>query len=153
MRETKEHIMKILVIQGPNLNNLGNRDQAIYGSTTLEAIHSGLSQIATEHGVDMDTFQSNHEGELIDYIQQNTESDCVIIINPGALTHYSYSLRDAIADTQASAVEVHLSNIHAREGWRNQSVIADVCIAQISGLGAYGYTAALLYLINAERNK
>ena len=152
MQKTKEQIMKILVIQGPNLNNLGNRDHAIYGATTLDTIHSELRQTATEHGVDIDTFQSNHEGELIDYIQQNANSDCAIIINPGALTHYSYSLRDAIADTQASAIEVHLSNIHAREEWRNQSVIADTCIGQISGLGAYGYTAALLYLINAGRN-
>ena len=145
--------MKILVLQGPNLNNLGKRDESIYGSVSLETIHEQLAIIATEHGVSLTTFQSNHEGDLIDHIQKNTDSDSTIIINPGALTHYSYALRDALADARVPTIEVHLSNIHSREDWRHHSVIADVCIGQVSGLGSYGYTAALLYLINMDRSK
>lgn len=145
--------MNILVIQGPNLNNLGKRDQAIYGSTTLETIHEELTQVATQHGLNLACFQSNHEGGLIDYIQANAAPDSGIIINPGAFTHYSFALRDALADTQATIVEVHLSNIYSRESWRHKSVIADVCIGQISGLGPYGYMAALSYFIHAHRSQ
>ena len=148
----KEQIMNILVIQGPNLNNLGKRDPSIYGSTTLETIHRQLTEIATEHGLTINCLQSNHEGELIDHIQDNITSNSAIIINPGAFTHYSYALRDALEDAQVPIIEVHLSHIHSRESWRQQSVIADVCLGQISGLGPYGYLAALQYLIDNYRS-
>ena len=120
--------MNILVIQGPNLNNLGKRDQSIYGSIDLETIHRNLTRVATQRGVELTCFQSNHEGELIDYIQDNTTADSAIIINPGAFTHYAYALRDALADTEVPILEVHLSNIHSREAWRHHSVITDVCV-------------------------
>jgi 3-dehydroquinate dehydratase-2 len=145
--------MNILVIQGPNLNNLGRRDPSIYGSTTLETIHQQLTNIATEHGLTISFFQSNHEGQLIDHVQANITSTSAIIINPGAFTHYSYALRDALEDARVPIIEVHLSNIHSREPWRRHSVIADVCLGQISGLGPYGYTAALHYLIDHYRSK
>jgi 3-dehydroquinate dehydratase-2 len=145
--------MNILVIQGPNLNNLGKRDQSIYGSIDLETIHRNLTRVATQHGVELTCFQSNHEGELIDYIQDNTTADSAIIINPGAFTHYAYALRDALADTEAPILEVHLSNIHSREPWRHHSVITDVCVGQISGLGPYSYIAALMYLLDEHRSK
>ena len=148
----KVRIMNILVIQGPNLNNLGKRDPSIYGSTTLETIHRQLTEIATEHGLTISCLQSNHEGELIDYIQDSVTSNSAIIINPGAFTHYSYALRDALEDAQVPVIEVHLSNIHSRELWRQESVIADVCLGQISGLGSYGYLVALQYLIDNYRS-
>lgn len=135
--------MKILVIHGPNLNALGKRDTEIYGSQTLEEINQRLEKRAEELGVEVVAFQSNSEGALIDFIQGQADKASGIVINPGALTHYGLSLRDALADTRLPIIEVHLSHIHAREEWRAKSVIAPVARGQISGLGWRGYLAAL----------
>lgn len=139
--------MKILVINGPNLNILGKRDREIYGETTWAAIDSLLKEQGKELNVEVVTFQSNSEGCLIDFIQQQADSTDGIIINPGALTHYSYALSDALADIQLPIIEVHLSNIYAREEWRAQSVTAPVVTGQISGLGWRGYIAALRIIV------
>jgi 3-dehydroquinate dehydratase-2 len=135
--------MKILVIHGPNLNMLGSRQTAVYGDKTLVEIDSLLQKRARELGVELETLQSNHEGALIDFIQEKSPEAAGIIINPGALTHYGLSLRDALADTSLPVIEVHLSNIHTREEFRQQSVIAPIARGQISGLGWRGYIAAL----------
>jgi len=135
--------MKILVIHGPNLNMLGSRQVSLYGDKTLAEINSLLDKAAYELGVEVETFQSNHEGTLVDFIQEKSSEATGIIINPGALTHYGLSLRDALADTSLPVIEVHLSNIYAREEFRQQSVIAPVSRGQISGLGWRGYIAAL----------
>jgi 3-dehydroquinate dehydratase II len=139
--------MKILVVHGPNLNLLEKRIKEIYGDKTLEEINRLLRQLATELGVELVTFQSNNEGALIDFIQKESPAANGIIINPGALTHYGFSLRDALADTNLPVVEVHLSNIYAREEFRQRSVIAPVARGQISGLGWRGYVAALRTLV------
>jgi len=139
--------MKILVINGPNLNILGKRDREIYGETTWAEIDSLLKEQGKELNVEVVTFQSNSEGCLIDFIQQQADSTDGIIINPGALTHYSYALSDALADIQLPIIEVHLSNIYAREEWRAQSVTAPVVTGQISGLGWRGYIAALRIIV------
>ena len=135
--------MRILVIHGPNLNTLGQRQPAIYGSLTLKDIDSRLQQRAQELGVELVIYQSNHEGNLIDFLQKEVTMAQGIIINPGALTHYGLSLRDALAAIDIPIVEVHLSNIYAREEWRAKSVTAPVVKGQISGLGWWGYLKAL----------
>ena len=135
--------MKILVIHGPNLNMLGKREKAIYGEKTLHEINALLEKEGQTLNVELVTFQSNHEGELIDFIQKQADSAHGIIINPGALTHYGFSLLDALVDSKLPVIEVHLSNIYRREEWRAYSVIAPVAKGQISGLGWRGYTAAL----------
>ena len=139
--------MKILIIHGPNLNMLGKRDKAIYGDKTLAEIDSLLKKRGEIIKVEVTTFQSNSEGNLIDFIQEQSDSADGIIINPGALTHYGLSLLDALADTGLPVIEVHLSNIYAREDWRAESVIAPVTKGQISGLGWRGYLAALEGLV------
>ncbi len=139
--------MKILVIYGPNLNLLGKRDPAHYGTRTLSDINDALARKASELKVELATLQSNSEGTLIDFIQEQTDGAAGIIINPGALTHYGLSLRDALADFGLPVIEVHLSNIHARERWRTKSVIAPVARGQISGLGWRGFLAALDLLV------
>ena len=138
--------MKILVINGPNLNMLGKRDKAIYGDKTLSQIDSILKKEGKSLGADIVSFQSNSEGALIDFIQNNSSRAGGIIINPGALTHYGFSLRDALDDSKLPIIEIHLSNIYAREDWRTESVIAPVAKGQISGLGWQGYVAALQIL-------
>ena len=138
--------MRILVINGPNLNQLGKRDNDIYGTMSLETIETKIKTRATELHIDVDFFQNNSEGSIIDYLQSNTETSSGIIINPGALTHYGLSLRDALVDTRLPIVEVHISNIHARESWRHESIIAAISKGQIAGLGWSGYIAALNYL-------
>jgi 3-dehydroquinate dehydratase-2 len=138
--------MKILVINGPNLNMLGKRDKAIYGGKTLAQIDTILQKEGKSLGVEIVSFQSNSEGALIDFIQENSSRASGIIINPGALTHYGFSLRDAMDDSGLPVIEVHLSNIYAREDWRTESVIAPVAKGQISGLGWQGYVAALQIL-------
>ena len=139
--------MKILVINGPNLNMLGKRDKEIYGDKTLVEIDSLLKKQGKALAIEVITFQSNSEGALIDFIQEQSNSADGIIINPGALTHYGFALRDALADSGLPIVEVHLSNIYAREEWRAKSVIAPVAKGQISGLGWRGYIAALRTLV------
>ena len=139
--------MKILVINGPNLNMQGKRNREIYGEKTLAEIDSLVKKQGEALGVEIVTFQSNSEGALIDFIQEQSGSADGIIINPGALTHYGFSLRDALADTKLPLIEIHLSNIYAREEWRAKSVIAPVATGQISGLAWRGYVAALQTLV------
>ena len=133
----------INVVNGPNLNLLGSREPEIYGRTTLEDIRAGLEKKAEELGVEVEHFQSNHEGAIIDYIQGLPHRSQGIIINPGALTHYSYALRDALAALDIPILEVHISNIASREEWRSVSVISPVVTGVIAGLGARGYELAL----------
>ncbi|PAQ16308.1 type II 3-dehydroquinate dehydratase [Bacillaceae bacterium SAOS 7] len=139
----------ILLLNGPNLNRLGKREPDIYGAVTLEELESHLTSKAKEAGVTLSAFQSNHEGELIDrlHLAADEEMDG-IIFNPGAFTHYSYALRDAVASISIPTIEVHISNIHARESFRHQSVIAPVASGQIAGLGLIGYELALQALIH-----
>jgi len=139
--------MKFLVINGPNLNMLGERDKDIYGNKTLSELDVKIKKQGEILGVDIVTFQSNSEGDIIDLIQKQASQMDGIIINPGALTHYGFSLRDALADSNLPVIEVHLSNIYAREDWRATSVIAPIAMGQISGLGWRGYVAALQILV------
>ena len=133
-----------LVIQGPNLNLLGTREPDVYGKTTLEDIHQRLGELAKAQSVDLDTFQSNHEGELIDRIQKAKQDGVdFIIINPGAFTHTSVALRDVLAGVAIPFTEVHLSNIHQREEFRKHSYLSDIATGVICGLGAIGYELAL----------
>ncbi len=138
--------MKILVINGPNLNMVGKRDKAIYGEKTLYEIDALLKKEAQALNIDVVTFQSNHEGALIDFIQEQTTSAHGIIINPGALTHYGFSLLDALIDSKLPVIEVHLSDIYHREEWRAKSVIAHIAEERIIGLGWRGYITALQVL-------
>ena len=138
--------MKILIVNGPNLNMLGKRDKVTYGEKILAEIDALVKKQGEDLAVEVRTFQSNHEGALVDFIQEQSDSANGIIVNPGALTHYGFSLRDALADTKLPIIEVHLSNIYNREEWRAKSVIAPIAKGQISGLGWRGYGAALRIL-------
>lgn len=138
----------ILVIHGPNLNLLGRRQPEIYGTTTLDEIDDALKRAAAERNFEIVVTQSNYEGALIDQIQRYGWVASGIIINPGALTHYSLALRDALAAVPAPAIEVHLSNIAAREQFRHHSVISAIVHGTIAGLGASGYVLALQYLMD-----
>ncbi len=138
---------KIILLQGPNLNMLGQRDIAQYGSLTLSELENSVRSKAKEFGYELLSFQSNHEGDLIDMIQELTNESSAMIINPGALTHYSYAIHDAIIDSKLPTVEVHLSNIHEREPWRAHSVIASACVHSIVGKKLAGYHEALDFLV------
>lgn len=135
--------MRILVIHGPNLNLLGTREPDVYGTTTLRQIDEKLTRAAQAASIELQAFQSNHEGALIDIIQEKMGWMDGIIINPGGLTHTSVSLRDAIAGAGVPAIEVHLSNIHRREAFRQKSLLAGVCTGQITGFGEHSYYLAL----------
>jgi len=136
----------ILVVNGPNLNLLGKRDPEIYGSGTLSNLESALESLAGDLQIQLRFFQSNAEGDIIDYLHSNGFEADGLIMNPGAFTHYSYAIRDAIDSVGIRAVEVHLSNIFGREEFRHHSVIAPVCIGQICGFGFDSYHAALRLL-------
>jgi len=140
--------VKILVLHGPNLNLLGEREPDVYGRTTLAEIDRRLSEQAATQGASVDSFQSNHEGALIDRIHAARTTHQGILINPGGLTHTSISLRDALIASDLPIIEVHLSNIHARESFRRTSTISDIAIGQVVGLGPLGYELALTALID-----
>jgi 3-dehydroquinate dehydratase-2 len=143
--------MHILVIHGPNLNILGRREPEIYGHTTLARIDDALRQHAEQAGATLRSFQSNHEGALVDVLQAEGWDADGIIINPGALTHYGLSLRDALATLHAPIIEVHLSNVYKREAFRHTSLVAPVATGQIAGLGWRGYLLALEWLLLNEQ--
>ena len=149
MTESKANERKgrILVLHGTSLNTLGQREPGIYGYTTLAEIDDRLHARASELGYEVITFQSNHEGALIDCLQEEAEYVVGIVINPGGLTHTSYSLRDALKDANRPIIEVHLSNVHARETFRHESFIAAITVGQVAGLGWRGYLQALEALI------
>ncbi|NJN67748.1 MAG: type II 3-dehydroquinate dehydratase [Chloroflexaceae bacterium] len=139
--------MKVLFINGPNLNALGKRQPEIYGTLTLSQIEQLVDFYAAQQGVNLVCFQSNQEGTLIDFIQAEGWDADGVIINPGALTHYGLALRDALASLEAPIIEVHLSNVYQREPFRHTSVIAPIATGQIAGLGWLGYRLALEWLI------
>lgn len=145
--------MRILVIHGPNLNMLGKRERSIYGEKTLQEIDALLKKESKALSVELVTCQSNHEGALVDFIQEHADSARGIIVNPGALTRYGFSLLDALVDSKLPVIEVHLSNIHRREEWRAKSIIAPIAQGQISGLGWRGYVAALQVLVGKLKAK
>lgn len=139
--------MKLLVINGPNLNMLGIREPEKYGNTTFAELEKELYAYSFELGIDIETFQSNHEGEIIDKIQQTLGNFEGILINPGGYTHTSVAIRDAIASVNLPCVEVHMTNIHAREEFRHKSLIAPVCTGQIAGFGKESYKLGLKALV------
>lgn len=139
--------MKFLVVNGPNLNLLGSREPEIYGTSGYDALVSRIKASAASMNVEVEVFQSNHEGAILDKLHAARGSFDGIIINPGAYTHYSYAILDALKAVKLPAVEVHISNIHQREAFRHTSVTAAGCDGQICGLGQFGYVAAMGYLI------
>ncbi len=136
--------MKIVVIQGPNLNMLGVREQNIYGPMKLEQIHAQMKEVATQNGVEIEFFQSNLEGELVDKIQECYGDADGIVINAAAYTHTSIAIRDAISAVNLPAIEVHISNINRREEFRKENMIAPVCTSSVVGFGPFGYHLAMM---------
>jgi 3-dehydroquinate dehydratase II len=139
--------MKLLVINGPNLNKLGQRDASVYGHHSYEKLVQMIHDHASSHKFDVECRQTNHEGQIIDWLQESENFDGVVL-NAGAYTHYSYAIRDAISDCVIPVIEVHISNVHNRESFRHQSVLAPVTNGQITGLGFHSYTLACLAIKN-----
>ena len=139
--------MKIVVIQGPNLNMLGVREQQIYGPMKLEQIHAQMKEVATQNGVEIEFFQSNLEGEMVDKIQECYGEASGIIINAAAYTHTSIAIRDAISAVNLPTIEVHISNIHRREEFRKDNMIAPVCTSSVVGFGPFGYHLAMMGML------
>lgn len=136
--------MKLLILNGPNLNRLGKREPEIYGSETLADVQLKCEKLASSFGATIDFRQSNHEGVLVDWIHEAADTNIDgIVFNPGAYTHTSIALRDAIASIDVPVIEVHISNIHARESFRHESKLAAECVGQICGLGTFGYELAM----------
>lgn len=144
---------RILIVNGPNLNMLGKREPEVYGNKTLSEINQRLEQLGRDLGLDLVFFQSNGEGEIIDFIQEEGPKADGIIINPGAFTHYSYAIRDAILAVGTDTIEVHMTNVFKREEFRHRSVIAPVCRGFVGGFGSYGYAMALSYLSDRGRKE
>jgi 3-dehydroquinate dehydratase-2 len=138
--------MKILIVNGPNLNWLGKREPEVYGHQTLADLEEYLSRQVVDQDIKLLFFQANGEGDIIDFIQKENDANG-LIINPGAFTHYSYAIRDCVSSMEFPSIEVHISNIHDREAFRHESVIAPVCRGQITGLGFTGYRLAMEALI------
>jgi len=144
--------MKIFVVNGPNLNMLGTREPKYYGSQSLDEINTEIEEKAVALGIEAVFFQSNSEGEIVGLIQQAASGGASgIILNAGAFTHYSYAIHDAITSTDIPVVEVHLSNLHRREPFRHNSVLADACVGQVAGFGKYSYMMALEYFAAAKK--
>ena len=139
--------MKFLILNGPNLNLRGSREPDIYGTTGYEALCAMLKEKAASMGAEADCFQSNHDGAIIDAIHGAEGKYDAIIMNPGAFTHYSYAILDALKAVSVPCIEVHISNVHQREEFRHKSVTAPACVGQICGLGTYGYVAAMTYFM------
>lgn len=146
-------MQKVAVIHGPNLNMLGLREPEIYGTTNLEMLNKDLKTKAEELNLEIEIMQSNHEGEIVDFLHQNYKNLDGVIINPGGLTHTSVVLRDALASVMLPIIEVHISNIHRREEFRKKSITAAAAVGQITGLGVYGYILALEGLKNVLRKE
>lgn len=144
---------KILIIHGPNLNLLGEREPNVYGSETMQTINQSAVETAKSNGMECDCFQSNHEGEIIDKLHSARLEYDGIVLNAGAYTHYSYAIRDAIAAIKIPVIEVHMSNIHKREEFRHNSVISPVCVGQICGFGSNSYILGVLALKNIIADK
>lgn len=142
--------MKIIVINGPNLNMLGKREPTVYGNNTLEDLENYIRNEFKEK-IDVEFFQSNYEGAIIDMLHRANDEFDGVVINPGAFTHYSYAIHDAIKSIKTKVVEVHISNVHQREEFRQKSVTAAACIGQISGLGFYGYILGINAILNINR--
>jgi len=138
----------IVIVNGPNLNLLGSREPGIYGTSSWDKVKGRLQALADEKGIEIEYFQSNHEGSIIDFIQEAGSRARGMIINPGALTHYSYALRDTIATLAIPVIEVHISNIYAREDWRSRSVVSPVVRGTITGFGVLVYEMAVMAMIN-----
>lgn len=136
-------MQKVAVIHGPNLNMLGLREPEIYGTTDLEKLNQDLKKEADKLDLEIEIIQSNHEGEIVDFLHDNYQDLAGVIINPGGLTHTSVVLRDALASVRLPIIEVHISNIHRREEYRKKSITAEAAVGQITGLGVYGYLLAL----------
>ncbi|MCL6593522.1 MAG: 3-dehydroquinate dehydratase [Alicyclobacillus sp.] len=145
VKETQPYL---LLVHGPNLNRLGQREPHIYGSETLADVCAKVRRLADARGVEVRAFQSNHEGALIDFLQEHGPGALGILINPGALGHYGYALRDCLADLGRPAIEIHISNVHRREPFRHHLVLADVVTGQVVGLGTAGYELAAWHLLN-----
>jgi len=146
-------MLKIGIINGPNLNMLGKRDQKIYGNLNLEEINCKIKSFAEKEGIELIIMQSNFEGEIIEFIQQNASRLNGLVINPAAYTHYSYTIADALRDCSIPVVEVHLSNIFSREDFRGKSVTASACIGQITGFGYQSYILAIHALQDLLKKK
>lgn len=144
---------KILLMNGPNLNMLGIREPGVYGNDTLKDLEAGFCDYARAHGCEVECFQSNHEGDLVDKIHAAHGTYDGIVYNPGAHTHYSYALRDAVGGIDTPCVEVHISNVDAREAFRHISVIAPACVAQVKGRGFKGYCDAIDILLEGPRER
>ncbi|MCF7875741.1 type II 3-dehydroquinate dehydratase [Candidatus Bipolaricaulota bacterium] len=140
----------ILVVNGPNLNLLGERKPELYGDRGLDYVEEALAELAEELGVELKFFQSNHEGELIDFLHEHRKTASGVLINPGALTHYSYSLRDALEAVELPVVEVHISDIEDREDFRSKSVVEPIAMEQIAGQGLDGYQIGLRKLLKYQ---